>query len=71
MSSVHEVRMARENELLALPGVVAVGDAVVDGRPVIQLFVSSASPGRSSFPGQLDGFPVAIVPTGEIHAQQQ
>ena len=68
MSTVHDVRVRHENELLTLPGVVGVADTAEAGRDAIQVFVANDSD-RALIPERIEGYPVDVIQTGEIGAQ--
>jgi hypothetical protein len=71
MPTIHEVKARHEGELLALEGVVSVGigrDA--SGQAVIVVGVESSAPEiQSRLPRQLEGYSVAVEPTGGVRAQ--
>ena len=57
-------------ELMALPGVVGVGQGSCDGTPCILVLVSQTTPAlEEHVPSQLEGIPVTIRVTGEIIAE--
>lgn len=57
-------------ELMRMPGVVGTAESRLgDGRPCILVMVARLTPGlRANLPKQLEGWPVKIEETGEIHA---
>ena len=63
--------LARHTDtLMAIPGVVGVGEGQLDGKPAIQIMVARRSPELDRrLPDQLDGFPVQVVETGVIRPQ--
>ena len=65
-----EVLAAHTPELMAIPGVVGTAESrLEDGRPCVLVLVKSLTPElRARLPKQLEGWPVRIEETGEIHA---
>jgi hypothetical protein len=58
------------DDLMALPGVVGVGEALCDGTPCILVLVVERTPElEERMPRQLEGFLVEIKVTGEIIAE--
>ena len=66
-----ETALARHaDSLMALPGVVGVAQGESDGKPAITLLVlRRPSDLEARLPRVLDGFPVVVVESGEIRAQ--
>ncbi len=66
-----ETTLARHSDsLMALPGVVGVAQGESAGQPVITVLVVRRTPDLDArLPRVLDGFPVVVVETGEIRAQ--
>jgi hypothetical protein len=57
--------------LLEIPGVVGLARGERDGQPTVQVLVARRTPELSRrLPSQLDGYPVVIVESGEIRAQE-
>ena len=55
--------------LMALPGVLGVGEGRRDGVPCIVLLVTAASPEiLAALPESLEGYPVEVEAVGEIRA---
>ena len=55
--------------LMAIPGVVGIGQGEYDGKPCIKVFVKEKSPELlSQIPENLGGYSVIIEETGEFHA---
>ena len=55
--------------LMGVPGVVAVGETEVDGRPAVMVMLADDSPEvRAALPDNVAGYPVVIDVTGEITA---
>ena len=65
-----DVLAARTPEWMKLPGVVGTAESRLDdGRPCILVMVVRLTPElRRSIPGNVEGWPVRIEETGEIHA---
>jgi len=65
-----EVLAAHTPALMALPGVVGTAESKLDdGRPCVLILVSKMTPGlREKLPRELEGWPVKVQVTGEIHA---
>jgi len=65
-----EVLGAHTPELMQTPGVVGTAESrLEDGRPCILVMVVRLTPElRARLPRQLEGWPVRIEETGEIHA---
>lgn len=63
--------LAKAERWLDLPGVVGVGEGATSaGGPAIVVMVSSrAVAAMDDFPSEIDGFPVEILETGNISAQ--
>ena len=67
---IEQVLAAHTPELMALPGVVGTAQgALADGRPCIVVMVAKRSRDlERRIPKALEGWPVRIEETGEIHA---
>jgi hypothetical protein len=65
-----EVLAARTPELMKVPGVVGTAESQLeDGRPCILVMVVHLTPAlRRDLPEWLEGWPVRVEETGEIHA---
>jgi hypothetical protein len=65
-----EVLAAHTPELMAIPGVVGTAESRLDdGRPCVLILVKRLTPElRERLPKQLEGWPVKIEESGEIHA---
>jgi len=65
-----EVLAAHTPALMALPGVVGIAESKLDdGRPCVLILVSKMTPAlRAQLPRDLDGWPVKVQVTGDIHA---
>ncbi len=68
-----QAKERHEQALLGVPGVVGVGvgaSETVAGEAVVEVYVERDTPAvRSALPGRVDGVPVKIVETGQIHAR--
>jgi hypothetical protein len=65
--SLEEVLRAHTDRILAIPGVVGVGEGRCDGQPCIKVFVARKTPDLlKEIPPSLDGYPVAVEETGEL-----
>lgn len=68
--TIGEVLARHTDSLMAIPGVVGVGEGRLDDRPAVQVLISQDSPAiRRNLPTQLGGFPVQVVVSGVIRAQ--
>jgi hypothetical protein len=57
-------------ELLEIPGVVGVAQGGRSGQGVVQILVERRTPDLlARLPQTLDGYPVAVVESGEIRSQ--
>ena len=69
--TIAEVLAANTDRLMALPGVVGVGEGAVDGRPAVHVLVSELTDDlRRRLPEELEGYRVQVVETGVIRPQQ-
>jgi len=64
------VLAAHTPELMGIPGVVATAESrLADGRPCILVLVVRLTPElRAKLPSELEGWPVKVEASGEIHA---
>jgi hypothetical protein len=68
--SIDEVLARHSDSLLAIPGVVGVAHAEIDGQPVVRVLVVTLTPElRRRVPATLHGYAVQVVETGVIEAQ--
>ncbi len=59
------------DELMAMTGVVGVGEGIFDGKPCIKIFVARKSPRiLHHIPSAIEGYIVSIEETGEFKALQ-
>lgn len=63
--SIDSIIERRSPELMAIPGVLGVGQALCGDSPCIRLYIHDDSV-RSRLPTSLDGVPVDAVVTGTI-----
>jgi hypothetical protein len=69
--TITEALAAHTDSLMAIPGVVGVGEGAVEGRPAVHVLVTELSEAlRRRLPDQIEGFPVQVVETGVIRPQQ-
>lgn len=71
---IETVKATYENQLMALPNVVAVGTGEHQGKAVIKVFVSQKKPlselqTRDVIPEELDGFEIRVEEIGTIRAE--
>jgi hypothetical protein len=68
--ALSEVLAAHTPALMALPGVVGTAESKLDdGRPCVLILVSRMTPElRGKLPRDLEGWPVKVQVTGDIHA---
>ncbi|TNC26417.1 hypothetical protein [Amycolatopsis alkalitolerans] len=60
MLTVHQVRLRHEDELMAIPEVVAVTEHENAEMPLIRVFITGR-PQRARIPAVLDGYPVEVL----------
>jgi hypothetical protein len=67
---IKRVMNAHVNELMAIPGVVAVAIGALDnGKPCLLVFVSrETSADLSRIPREIEGYPVKVEESGKIRA---
>ena len=67
---IETVLAEQSPRLMALPGVVAVGQgALPDGTPCIRVYLKAADPATErQIPKQIEGHPVVVEVSGEIRA---
>jgi hypothetical protein len=70
MADIEAVLHKHEDELMALPDVVAVGEGRRGGEPVLEVHVRVMSPeAEAAIPKRVEGFDVQVVESGDIAAQ--
>lgn len=69
--SIQEVKARHEAQLMARPGVVAVGiGSDADGKPAIVVSLDRERPEvRASVPAEIDGYAVRVQVIGPVRAQ--
>jgi hypothetical protein len=68
--TITQVLATHTDRLMAIPGVVGVGQGRLGDRPSVQLLVERDTPAlRARLPDSLEGYPVQVVETGRIRAQ--
>ena len=69
--TIAEVLAAHTDRLMALPGVVGIGEGAVDGLPAVHVLVTELTDDlRRRLPEELEGYRVQVVETGVIRPQQ-
>ena len=69
-SDITQVLERHTDSLMNIPGVVGTAEGSCVGRPCILILVERDTPAlRKAVPSQLDGIPVEIRETGQIHAK--
>ena len=69
VKAIDEVLKEHAKSLMAIPGVVGVGESLCDDKPCIKVYVSQETPElERKIPQMLEGYPVKIEETGEIRA---
>lgn len=69
--TISEVLAAHTDSLMAIPGVVGVGEGAVGGRPAVHVLVAELTDAiRRRLPAELEGYPVQVAESGVIRAQQ-
>ena len=72
LTSIDTVLATHTDRLMALPGVVGVGQGERGGRPTVMVLVVQRSDSLDrAIPDSLDGFAVEIRETGVIEAQEE
>jgi hypothetical protein len=70
--TIEQVLARHTDSLMAIPGVVGVGQGTVEGIPGVHVFVVEASAElRRRLPTRLEGYPVQVVESGIIRAQPE
>ena len=65
---IREMLKRHTDELMAVPGVVGVGEGKSRGRPCITVFVVARTPDLlRQIPDTIEGYPVQIEESGELH----
>lgn len=70
--SIEAVLQENTEKLMAVPGVLGFGEGLCNNKPCIKVFVLEKTSGlQKKIPRTLEGYPVEIEETGEIHALPQ
>jgi hypothetical protein len=72
MPSIADVLKRNTDSLMAIPGVVGVGQGEQNGAPTVYIMVTTLTDSlRAALPDSIDGYAVVIKQTGEIRAQPE
>lgn len=72
MPSISDVLKRHTDSLMAIPGVVGVGQGERNGHPTVYVMVARLTDSlRRALPDSLEGYAVQIVTTGTIQAQPE
>src|SRR5262245_40891405 len=67
--SMNEVQEEHQKRLLAIPGVVGIGQGISQGKPCFRIYVGKLTPELSAkIPTTIEGYPVVVLQTGDIKA---
>jgi hypothetical protein len=67
--SMNEVQEEHQKRLLAIPGVLGIGQGISQGKPCFRIYVDKLTPDLSAkIPTVIEGYPVVVLQTGEIKA---
>jgi hypothetical protein len=70
--TIAQVLAEHTDRLMAIPGVLGVGQGEIAGRPAVQILVERRTPALlAQLPDSLDGYAVQVVETGTIRAQPE
>jgi hypothetical protein len=65
--SMDEVQEEHQKRLLAIPGVVGMGQGLSDGKPCFRVYVDKLTPELSArIPTTIERYPVVVIQTGPI-----
>jgi hypothetical protein len=68
--TIEETLKAHTGALMAIPGVVGVGQGLLDNKPCIKVFVVEKTPElEGRIPKVLEGHPIVVEQSGAIKAQ--
>jgi hypothetical protein len=68
--TITQVLAAHTDRLMAIRGVVGVGQGRLGDRPAVQVLVERDTPAlRARLPDSVEGYPVQVMETGRIQAQ--
>ncbi len=72
MPSIADVLKRHTDSLMAIPGVVGVGQGEQNGAPAVYVLVVSLTDSlRGALPDSIEGYAVVVKETGEIRAQPE
>lgn len=72
MPSITDVLKRHTDSLMAIPGVVGVGQGEQNGAPTVYVMVRTLSDSvRAALPDSIEGFAVVVKETGDIRAQPE
>jgi hypothetical protein len=67
--SIEEVLRLHTKGMMSIPGVVGMAQGLCNDKPCIRIYVARKTPElERQIPTTLDGYPVTIEETGNIHA---
>ena len=67
---IEQVLAQQSDRLMAIKGVVGLGQSLCDGKPCIKVFITQDSKEiKSKIPASLDGYPVSVEVSGEFKAR--
>jgi hypothetical protein len=67
--SMDEVQEEHQRRLLAIPGVVGMGQGLSEGKPCFRIYVAKLTPELSAkIPKTIEGYPVVVIESGKIKA---
>lgn len=68
--SITAVMQRSMKTLMAIPGVVGVGEGALQGKPCILVLVKSKNPEtEKQIPSELEGYPVSVTVVGDVRAR--
>lgn len=66
--TIEEVLRKHTEGLMSLPGVVGTAQGLCQGRPCIKVYVVETDPELAGkIPDSIEGYPVSVEVTGELH----
>ncbi|HEU4761675.1 MAG TPA: hypothetical protein VFS74_05095 [Gemmatimonadales bacterium] len=72
MPSITDVLTRHTDSLMAIPGVVGVGQGEQNGSPTVYVMVTTLTDSlRGALPDSIEGYAVVVKETGEIRAQPE
>jgi hypothetical protein len=68
---IEDVIREHTDKLIALPGVVGIGEGELNGKPCIFIFVhDDEDNSRKEIPSDLEGYPLVIKKSGKFSARE-